>query len=101
LRGLQEMLSKYSATRWAQSFIADLEGSSLANHPQRPTASLEENEKNYPEIFARLSTAEKCCLIVDYDGTLVPLQKRPELAVVDKEQVRFLYDLQKHFDIYI
>lgn len=101
LRGLQEMLSKYSATRWAQSFITDLEGRALAAEPQRPTVSLEENEKNYPEIFARLSTAEKCCLVVDYDGTLVALQKRPELAVADKDHVKFLYDLQKYFDIYI
>ncbi|MBX2988325.1 MAG: bifunctional alpha,alpha-trehalose-phosphate synthase (UDP-forming)/trehalose-phosphatase [Bdellovibrionaceae bacterium] len=101
LEGLQDMLSKYSATEWAKSFLRDLDSSRI-RPPKRPLARLCAATKDtYGRIFEKVRQAEKCHLILDYDGTLCPLQKRPELAVLSETQKARLQKLGDSFSIHI
>jgi len=101
LQMTQEMLSKYSATQWAHSFLKDLDAA--GDEPRRrPTLRISpKTSESQPKILDQIGKAKKCILVLDYDGTIVSLQKRPELAVVTKQAIQMLDKLQKHFTIYV
>jgi trehalose 6-phosphate synthase/phosphatase len=48
-----------------------------------------------------LAAAPSVCLLLDYDGTLVPLELMPDLAKPDPELVTLLTKLAAHFEVHI
>jgi len=48
------------------------------------------------EIKEKLSSNQKIILLMDYDGTLTPIVKRPELAVLDQETREIIKNLSKN-----
>ena len=72
---------------WARSFLSELRQPAAARWPARPL------DLPDPELRKRIvaaATAPTRLLLLDYDGTLVPLAPMPELAAPDAELVELL-----------
>ncbi len=50
----------------------------------------------WPSVSARLHRADRALLLFDYDGTLTPIVRRPEDAVLSGEVRRLLHSLAAH-----
>jgi trehalose 6-phosphate synthase/phosphatase len=82
LRAMQEQLRNYTSTDWAGIFIQELlrsgggreEGPSLVG-PEKPWIDTVSER-------ILLTAPERIAIFLDYDGTLVPIQPTPELAVL-------------------
>jgi len=80
MRAMRERVFAWDDTRWTQSFLRalDAEAEGTAARPARYSAP-EELEA----LVARARGSERCVLLLDYDGTLVPFAPAPELALPD------------------
>jgi trehalose 6-phosphate synthase/phosphatase len=80
-RIMQDFLSHYNASDWAESFMREL---LRAGQHNEATASQHLFSKAAPQALPNLLSALKShvYLFLDYDGTLVPIQGRPEQAVM-------------------
>jgi trehalose 6-phosphate synthase/phosphatase len=88
MAGLRARVQAHDVHRWADGFLATLEqpvGGPPRDAPELTAAQLGE----------ALRGARRVALLLDYDGTLVPLAARPELAPPDDELLRLLADLAK------
>lgn len=75
---------------WAESFLTSLAES------RRDTARVEiANEPALRWLAERLAVAPRVILALDYDGTLVPIQKSPELARPDEALTTLLHGLSR------
>lgn len=90
MRKMCKTVSKQTVNKWALDFITELNTiknlNSLLQNKKIGTDSLVEIQKLYRETKKRL-------IILDYDGTLVPFVKNPELAIPDRcliETLEFL-----------
>ncbi|NBC83036.1 MAG: bifunctional alpha,alpha-trehalose-phosphate synthase (UDP-forming)/trehalose-phosphatase [Bacteroidetes bacterium] len=90
MSSMQNRLQRYSVEKWARDFVEGMEN----------TISLK--EKHYSknintaiekDILSKYKNANKRLLFLDYDGTLVGFQKRPEMAKPDKELLKLLDSL--------
>ena len=85
---LRQRIASRDVHHWARSFIEALGG--VPTDAVRPRTSLSSPEE-LATLTARLRSAERLLLLLDYDGTLVPFARAPDLAAPDRE----LYDLLK------
>jgi trehalose 6-phosphate synthase/phosphatase len=82
MRALRQRIAARDVHHWAQSFIEALGGApGEAPASQLGLSSREELDA----LAARLRSAERLLLLLDYDGTLVPFARAPDLAVPDPE----------------
>lgn len=101
LEGLQQILSKYSATQWAQSFLNDLEKSNIDIEAQ-PLIRLGPPPARWPKSLQnRIRNSPKIRLLLDYDGTLVKIHKKPEQAVLPSNMGLLLQELSENIEIII
>ncbi len=100
MEGLQAVLSRYSATKWAKGFLKDLD---LANRQRlSKTLSLSPQRTAWPDrLSENLSSHKKWRLILDYDGTTVSLMNRPENAILTESTKNLLRKLNAKVDIFI
>jgi len=100
LKMLQEILARYSASQWAESFLADLELHTPAL--QDPVIHLAPDLKSWPApLVERIAAAKTCYLITDYDGTLVSLNALPHLATISDERRESIRRLQSVLKFWI
>lgn len=98
---LQELLFRYSASQWAHSFLSDLAKTADAAE-RREVEALPSRREDWPkELSQRVRNAQKICLVLDYDGTVVQIEQRPELAVLSSLQREFLKELQRRAEVVI
>ncbi|MFH1609649.1 MAG: bifunctional alpha,alpha-trehalose-phosphate synthase (UDP-forming)/trehalose-phosphatase [Candidatus Bipolaricaulota bacterium] len=84
LRAMQERVRTCDVGRWASDFLAELAARRRRQpHPKRLTESQLPLVADYRKAAARL-------LLLDYDGTLVPLAATPDQARPDPELVDLL-----------
>jgi trehalose 6-phosphate synthase/phosphatase len=81
MRALRRRVFTYDVHHWARSFVQALEAASA-----RPAAS----PTRLDELARRLRSAAALVLVLDYDGTLVPLATAPDLAAPDDELLGLL-----------
>jgi trehalose 6-phosphate synthase/phosphatase len=86
-RAIRERLQKHDATSWARQFLASL-GKVKAQQGQLATKQL--SPALQERVVNELGAARRALLLLDYDGTLVPIAKRPELAAPDPELLDLL-----------
>jgi trehalose 6-phosphate synthase/phosphatase len=91
MRALRQRVFAYDVTHWAGAFLDRLaattaERVSTAAHPDAGPTVL-------PRLVARAQAAERLLLLIDYDGTLVPFARSPELARPDPEALALLRGL--------
>lgn len=82
MRSLRQRIASRDVHQWAQSFLDTLGGIRAGgDEPQVVLTSREDLEA----IAARLRSADRLVLLLDYDGTLVPFARAPDLAAPDRE----------------
>ena len=84
---MRQTLSKQTVSKWAHDFTTELasikEINTLLQNKIIGVDSLKKIKKLYKKATKRL-------IILDYDGTLVPIEKNPELAIPDKHLIETL-----------
>lgn len=79
---MRKILSKQTVNKWANDFTSELVSIKNINTALK-------NKKIGPDSFFKIKekyqNAKKRLIILDYDGTLVPLVKKPELAIPDRQ----------------
>jgi trehalose 6-phosphate synthase/phosphatase len=88
MRRLRHRVLEYDIHRWARSFLDRLAGASSAEREQASSPGL-----SIPALLSDGSAGRRIRLLLDYDGTLVPLARSPELAAPDPDLLTLLEDL--------
>jgi trehalose-phosphatase len=101
MANMQEKLLRYSATSWARNFLTDLDDA-IARYlkASRPIPVASEAKQWPPQLKDKLAR-HKLRLVLDYDGTLVAIQNRPEQAILSDEMRFLLNELQEYMEIYV
>jgi trehalose 6-phosphate synthase/phosphatase len=81
MRALRRRIAARDVRQWANSFIDALGGSADV----RPAQILLSSHEDLDALAARLRSAERLLLLLDYDGTLVPFARAPDLAAPDRQ----------------
>jgi trehalose 6-phosphate synthase/phosphatase len=84
MRALRERVRQHDVHEWAERFIADLRA---PVSPRQMTAS-----GDLAELVARIRE-QPITLLLDYDGTLVPIRSGPTLAAPDDDTLALLTTL--------
>jgi trehalose 6-phosphate synthase/phosphatase len=87
MRTLRQRVMPHDVHAWAGSFIEQLR----SLQPRRPVAA--PGGEPAASALARASRTSAIRLLLDYDGTLVPLARSPELAAPDPELLAQLQQL--------
>ncbi len=89
-RSMQRRLSRYNVSRWASDF---LEALSDAKSIQKNLSVRKLTKKEEQILKRRYKKSRKRLFLLDYDGTLVGFQPRPEKAEPDNEILSILRKL--------
>lgn len=95
---LQDIVSTHTVDKWATDFIDGLESITRKNKAlceKRLTDSLVDSVKS------EFDAASRRLIILDYDGTLVPIRKRPEQASPTVELIEVLKRLTADSDNHV
>jgi trehalose 6-phosphate synthase/phosphatase len=82
MRALRQRIAARDVHQWAKSFIDALGG---APQEERPAQILLSSREDLDALAARLRSADRLLLLLDYDGTLVPFARAPGLAAPDRQ----------------
>lgn len=91
MRAMQGRVKGYDATRWVDSFLAALR---RTKERQGRLATRHLSGTPLADVLSRHRRAARRTLLLDYDGTLVPLARTPAEAVPDSELITLLRELQ-------
>lgn len=87
---MKKRLKEYNVVRWVNEFLEEL---MCARQEQEKLAVNVLEEAAINSMIQAFHKAEKRCLLLDYDGTLAPLQRLPALAVPDAAVLNILGQL--------
>jgi trehalose 6-phosphate synthase/phosphatase len=90
LQLMQHRLAEYDVIKWVSDFLDQLEN---VKQQQKKQITKMVDEKVMAQIHLHYQVAKSRCLLLDYDGTLVPFARKPEEAAPSKELKKLLYDL--------
>jgi trehalose 6-phosphate synthase/phosphatase len=82
MRALRQRIAARDVHQWAQSFV-DALGGTLTDGPA--TQVVLSSREDLDALAARLRSTERLLLLLDYDGTLMPFARAPDLAMPDRE----------------
>jgi trehalose 6-phosphate synthase/phosphatase len=85
MRLLRRSVIDHDVHAWARRFLEDLAGAHETSHPGRTSIV-----STADALAAQIARARPLELFLDYDGTLVPLARTPDLARPDPEIIRLL-----------
>lgn len=88
MRAMRRRVMTYDVNRWANDFMQALEHEPEARHLPTSEAALK-------EALARMRTAPSLAIVLDYDGTLVPIVATPEQARPDHQLLSLLAALSR------
>lgn len=87
---MQKRLRRYSVEKWAKDFMTNLRETTWTRKTFR---TLEINEIIKKDLFEKYSEAGQRILFLDYDGTLVNYEDKPEDAKPDPELIELITSL--------
>ncbi|GEO11064.1 bifunctional alpha,alpha-trehalose-phosphate synthase (UDP-forming)/trehalose-phosphatase [Segetibacter aerophilus] len=90
MQAMQKRLSDYNVVQWVNDFLEQL---SRIKKEQEHLKVKQLDRGEVEELAQHYSNANKRCLLLDYDGTMVPLRKIPSAAAPTKEVLTFLEQL--------
>jgi trehalose 6-phosphate synthase/phosphatase len=90
MRALRQRIASRDVHHWAESFLESLGGVRPDAGPTQPTLSA---PGEIDALTTRLRRAERLLLLLDYDGTLVPFARAPDLAAPDRSLRDLLAEL--------
>jgi len=97
MRRLRRRVCAHDVFAWADGFSDSLR----AARPGRPRAAGGPPERSLPTVLADARRTKTARLLLDYDGTLVPIARSPELAVPDAALMRLLARLAASADLQV
>ena len=89
MRALRQRVTGWPVQRWADAFLAELD-----RRPEPAVQDLPPPVEIEP-LLQRIAAAPDLLLLLDYDGTLVPIEQAPDLAQPDPALVDLLRDLAR------
>jgi trehalose 6-phosphate synthase/phosphatase len=95
---MQRRLEEYDVVKWVNDFLEQLR--ETKKEQQKITAKVID-DKTISLICRRYAEAEKRFLLIDYDGTLVPLARTPAEAVPDDHLKEFLSSMSSDPDSHV
>jgi trehalose 6-phosphate synthase/phosphatase len=90
MRALRKRVRAADVHAWVDRFLEALDQGSFTGEGSHLPPS---TSRELTDVIAELRSAPSLTLILDYDGTLVPLVDAPELATPDPEVLRLLQRL--------
>jgi trehalose 6-phosphate synthase/phosphatase len=84
---IQQRLKEYTVIHWVNDFLKELK-EVKENQKIQATKHLSRAELN--DIGVKFRHAHRRHLLLDYDGTLVPLAKHPKLAIPNQDLIQLL-----------
>jgi trehalose 6-phosphate synthase/phosphatase len=90
MRALRERVATHDVHAWSQSFIDALAGVAAEENGQATALA---SDGAIDALVARVAASERVTLLLDYDGTLVPLAAAPDLAAPDDDLLDLLRSL--------
>lgn len=87
---MRRIIEKQNVNKWAHDFVTELD---IINSKNKALKEKVIEEKAYKEIIEKYANSKKRLLILDYDGTLVPIVKQPELAIPEETLLQTLKTL--------
>lgn len=96
----QDILLRYSATKWAEAFLDDLEAVDKAVVLRR-VELLAADPSLWPSSFTKYIKGKKLRMVLDYDGTVVALARTPGRALLMKETKALLLKLCEYMEVYV
>lgn len=84
---MRKTLSKQTVNKWAHDFTTELDAIKGKN---KLLQNKKINKDSLLEIKGLYKKAKKRLIILDYDGTLVPIVKTPDLAIPNKKLIETL-----------
>lgn len=92
MRAMQERLKRYNVQRWANDFMDALHQTAEIQK-QTAVGELFRNEKD--ALIADYIKSKSCLFLLDYDGTLMPFNEKPEEVKPDGELMDALRSLSQ------
>jgi trehalose 6-phosphate synthase/phosphatase len=92
LSSMQRRIATYNVFKWMSEFLGCLNEAKEEQESLKVNLLNTENEKMIEEHFR---SAEKRSILLDYDGTLSPLQKVPSMASPTNELLKLLKQLSE------
>ncbi|MCX6109807.1 MAG: bifunctional alpha,alpha-trehalose-phosphate synthase (UDP-forming)/trehalose-phosphatase [Proteobacteria bacterium] len=99
MRALRARIKGQDHRSWSKSFLGRMTDQSGRDQLQGGTVAKTQNIS--AEGLADLCKGRPLALFLDYDGTLVPITKVPELATPDRPLRELLKRLLQHPDLYV
>ncbi|MDH5654922.1 MAG: bifunctional alpha,alpha-trehalose-phosphate synthase (UDP-forming)/trehalose-phosphatase [Spirochaetia bacterium] len=96
MKAMRDRVFAQDVHSWANSFIDKLESLLAGDIDTKMTSPNE-----IAEQIRASRGGKKLCLLLDYDGTLAPFQKRPELASPTKYLMKLLESLMGRKDFHV
>ncbi|MDH5720050.1 MAG: bifunctional alpha,alpha-trehalose-phosphate synthase (UDP-forming)/trehalose-phosphatase [Spirochaetia bacterium] len=90
LKPMISYLEKYTATKWAQTFLTELENCPVSSPKKISTIQKEQNQYKFPENLVESLKNKKIIIFLDYDGTIVAIKDNPEDAVLESVEKKLL-----------
>ncbi len=90
---MQRFLENYTASDWAESFMQDVRNMPEKKSHVRQVVLMDDSDTTQ-HFFEDLK--ENIYLFLDYDGTLVPIQERPEQATISESTRDLIARLMEH-----
>jgi trehalose 6-phosphate synthase/phosphatase len=87
---MQRRLGEYNVIKWINDFLEVLQ--TIKEEQAKQKVNLM-NATVVSKMLEDYTSHEKRCILLDYDGTLVPYQKLPSLAVPNEDLLGLLKDL--------
>lgn len=85
MRGLRQRVMGHDVHRWVESFLR-----TLAEVPPADTPAAGADAPRADAVLPAILNARRLVLLLDYDGTLVPIALSPELALPDDDLIELL-----------
>ncbi len=90
LSSMQRRIAEYDVFKWINDFLSCMMETKAEQEALKTTLLKEENKQ---QILFEYKKAKKRLILLDYDGTLSPLQKMPAMAAPDQALLKLLNDL--------
>ncbi len=90
---MQQRLRRYNVVRWAQDFLHEL---IAAGQSQERFAARLLSHAEKQRLLEDFERSTRRLLLLDYDGTLTPIVRKPSLAVPSADLPRLLAQLAEH-----
>ncbi len=90
MRRLYDRLSRFDNRAWSMGFVSTLDEAGEANGAG---ATADRSGPDIKGLKKRVVSARRVFVFMDYDGTLVPVENHPELAVPDAKVLALLEDM--------